>query len=71
MSDHVSSDANSCLWELQVMNLGGFAVFDKLPFLFDGNLINEGERLIKLNISDNWDLCVSQLWNVNFSLHGG
>ena len=46
MSDHVSSDANASLWELQVMNLGGFAVFDKLPFLFDGYLINEGERLI-------------------------
>ena len=46
MSDHISFDANTLLWQLQEVSSRGFAVFDDLPLLLDCDLVDEGERLV-------------------------
>ena len=71
MSDHISLDANTLLRKLQEVSSGRFAVFDDLPFLLDCHLVDQGEGLVKLNISDDRDLSVAELWDMDLSLNGG
>ena len=71
MSDHISLDANTLLWQLQEMSSRGFAVFYDFPLLLDCDLVDKGESLVKLNISDDWDLSVAQLRDMDLSLNSG
>ncbi len=70
ISDDLSRNACLFLWDLQEMGGGWEAFFNDLPLLFDGKSFDDCGSLVKIEISNDWDLSVVKLRNVNVIFSG-
>jgi len=68
--DDGSSDTSSFLRKLEEVSLGWCALLDDLPLLFDGDSVDDGGSLIDVEGSDDGDLGVVELRDVDVEFLG-
>ena len=52
-------------WKLEEMSLGWLTLLDNLPFLLKSNLVNNSFSLLKVDNSNDWDLSIMELRNMD------
>lgn len=68
--DDSSGNTNISNWKLEEVGLGWDAWLIQLPFLLDGNLVNNSLLLLNEELSPDIDVNESDLWDLNSLLVG-
>lgn len=71
LTDHSSVNSNSLDWQLKEVSSGWSACFNDFPLLLQSNLVNNSLLLINVDLSNDWDLCVVELRDVDVVFLGG